>query len=480
MKISVSKPGVGRPRTLVLFAKGKDLLGPWKRLGGNLQKSIDAQAGRDGFKGKPGQVLCFYPGTPAERVIVAGVGGGVLEAGHENLRRAAAEAFKKAVAVSESRIFVLVPNGRESRDLTQAVTEGMLLMAYRFEKYKAKENPTSVKQIILVNGDARGARMGEAYAGGTCVTRDLVNEHAGWLTPRRMAEVARKVCRGLTVQVRDARWIESKGMNALRAVSLGSSEPPRLVHIRYRAPGARKTVALVGKAVTFDSGGLCLKSSEGMLQMKADMSGGATVVGIMSALRKVKPRVNVHGIFGATENMPGQGAYKMRDVIRAMNGKTIEITNTDAEGRVTMADTLSYASTLKPDAIIDMATLTGACVVALGPRWCGILGTNQKLVDALQSSAGRAGERIWQLPLEDEYFEDYLKSEVADMKNAGGRWAGTIQGGLFLKQFVDPKIPWAHIDMAGAALGAAKKHYCTAGASGVLTRTILRYLETFR
>jgi leucyl aminopeptidase len=481
MKISVRTPPKGRVGTLVVFVQGKELLGPWKQLAPGVDKRIEAHAKLENFKGKPDQVLTLYPGDGIERVIAVGVDG-KPEWGFEYLRRAAANAHARAKAVAAESVAVVVPEGTAARAPAQAVTEGFRLAAYSFDKYKNNDDkPKRVEEVSLVVQDEAGARKGvdagQVFSDATCVTRDLVNEHASYMTPRRLAEAAGHACKGLDVKVHDEKWIEKQGMNALRAVSLGSEEPPRFVHISYKSPGAKKSIALVGKGITFDSGGLCIKTAEGMMEMKCDMAGAASVIGIMSALPRLKPKVNVHGIFGATENMPGGGAYKMRDVLRAMNGKTMEITNTDAEGRVILSDALSYASTLKPDAIVDMATLTGAVVVALGPKYSGVMGTDQKLIDSLLDSAKRAGERFWQLPLEQEYFEDSIKSDVADMKNSGGRGGGAIVGGLFLQQFVDPKIPWAHIDIAGPAIFSGGKHYQPAGASGVPVRSILRYLE---
>jgi leucyl aminopeptidase len=232
----------------------------------------------------------------------------------------------------------------------------------------------------------------------------------------------------------------------------------------------------VGKGITFDSGGLCIKPADGMLNMKDDMSGAAAVIGIFSALADLRPRVNVEGIFAATENMPGGAAYKTRDVLRAMNGKTMEIINTDAEGRLVLADALSYASRLKPDEIIDIATLTGACVVALGPEITGIFSRDDRLRDAILDAGRRQGEKLWPLPLEDEYFE-MIKSDVADMKNSGGRYGGSITAALFLREFVADGIAWAHLDIAGPALVESDKPYRPAGGTGVMVRTLLRYLE---
>lgn len=483
MKVTVRKPAKGAAGTLALFVQGGEILGPWKQVAPGIDERIAAQAKLENFKGKPDQVLTVYPGDGIERVIAVGTDG-KPEWGFEYLRRAAANAHARAKAVGAGSVAVVVPDSKASRDAAQAIVEGFRLAAYSFDKYKkqAADTPEPIEEVSLLAADAEGARQGadagQIYSDATCLARDLVNEHASYMTPRRLAEAARHNCKGLDVKVFDEKWIERQGMNALRAVSLGSEEPPRFVHISYKAPGAKRSIALVGKGITFDSGGLCIKTAEGMMEMKCDMAGAAAVIGILSALPRLKLKVNVHGIFGATENMPGGGAYKMRDVIRAMNGKTMEITNTDAEGRVILSDALSYASRLKPDTIVDMATLTGACVVALGPKYSGLMGTDQKLIDSLLDSAKRAGERFWPLPLEQEYFEDSIKSDVADMKNSGGRWGGAIIGGLFLQQFVDPKIPWAHIDIAGPAIFSAAKHYQPAGASGVPVRSILRYLES--
>lgn len=481
LKISAAKLSEDSLDTLVVLVKGKEILGEWKKIDTGLEKAVAHQAALDNFKGKSGQAMVFYPGKPAKRIVAIGTNG-KPEWGDEFLRRAAGEAYSRAKSLGAAQFSLLLPDGR--KETGQAGAEGIRLASYTFEKYKSpKEDkvggPSSATlQSPDPDETRQGIDRGLLGAEATCVARDLVNEHAGYMTPIRLADAAKKSCKGVKVTIRDEKWIEKMGMNALRAVSLGSEEPPRFVHIEYKAPGAKKSVAIVGKGITFDSGGLCIKPPDGMMEMKSDMAGAAAVVGVMSVIARVKPKVSVHGIFGATENMPGGGAYKMRDVIRAMNGKTMEITNTDAEGRVILSDALSYASTLKPDAIVDMATLTGACIVALGPKYSGIFGTDQGLVDGLLRASKEAGERVWQLPLEEEYFEDFLKSEVADMKNSGGRWGGAIQGALFLKQFVDPKIPWAHIDIAGPAMRGTEKYYGPAGASGVIVRTLLRYLES--
>ncbi len=357
--------------------------------------------------------------------------------------------------------------------------EGIALALYEFRRFKSKKDGALKLRGVRVDGDAEGVRLGEIHARATCVARDLVNEPPSECTPRRLAEAARAVARnGIRVRIYDEKRIRKMGMGALLGVASGSAQPPRFVHLEYRAPGARKTVALVGKGITFDSGGLCLKPAEHMLHMKDDMGGAAAVIGIFSALPALKPRVNVHGLFAATENMPGCSAFKTRDVLRAMNGKTIEIINTDAEGRLILSDALVYASRLKPDVLIDLATLTGAIVVALGTDLTGLFSPDVKLRDRLIEAAGGAGEKVWPMPLEEDYAEQ-LKSDVADMKNTGSRYGGAITAALFLKEFVAGVSSWAHLDIAGPCLIEADKPYRPAGGTGVMVRTLLRYLQGF-
>ncbi len=434
------------------------------------------QAARDNnFSGKEKEVLVHYPGKPARRVITAGLGRKDLFT-PERLRRAAALVGLRAKALGLSELSVVPPPG-DRREHAQAVVEGLALALYEFKRYKSRNARLHPLRAVRVDGDREGVRRGDVYAAATCLARDLVNEPPSDCTPRRLAEAARTVARkGIRLRVYDERQIRKMGMGGLLGVAVGSSQPPRFVHLTYRAPGARRTVALVGKGITFDSGGLCIKPADGMLNMKDDMAGAAAVIGVFAALPLLKPRVNVHGIFGATENMPGGSAYKTRDVLRAMNGKTMEIVNTDAEGRLILSDALSYASRLKPDEIIDLATLTGACVVALGPEISAIFTKDAGLRERLLDAAARQGEKLWPLPLEEEYW-DMIKSDVADMKNSGGRSGGAITAALFLREFVDPGIAWAHLDIAGPCLVESDKPYRPAGGTGVMVRTLLRYLE---
>jgi leucyl aminopeptidase len=441
---------------------------------GDLDGFKDA-AKANNFSGKERELLVTYPGKPLKRLIVSGLGK-KDKFSTEKLRRAAAQVAQRARALDLADLSLVPPPGDRVEN-TQAAVEGVALALYEYKRYKSKNSKPLKLHTVRVDGDADAVRRGEIYARATCVTRDLVNDPPSVCTPRYLAEAARKISKkGISIKILDERQIKKLGMGGLEGVAIGSTEPPRFVHMAYKAPGARKTVAIVGKGITFDSGGLCLKPADGMLNMKDDMSGAGAVIGVFSALAELKPRVNVHGIFAATENMPGGSAYKTRDVLRAMNGKTMEIINTDAEGRLVLADALSYACRLKPSEIIDLATLTGACVVALGPDMSAIFTANDKLQKGLLAAAKAEGEKIWPLPLENEYME-MIKSDVADMKNSGGRWGGAITAALFLREFVEEGIPWAHLDIAGPALVESDRPYRPAGGTGVMVRTLLRYLE---
>lgn len=478
--------------TLVLFAFEEENkpLGPWTSIDIRLQSKYVEAAKNEAFKAKEKQVLAFHPadGKPARRVLVAGLGKRSRFDGERLRRAAAAVAGRLKTGPAQADVVVPVEEqvSLDPREQAIAVVEGIALALYEFRKYRSKpgdDNGAPETTRLVVESEkhlasaTEGAHRASIYCRATALTRDLVNEPPSLCTPRHLASVAQSLSkRSITVKVYDEKWIRRMNMGGLLGVSLGSEEPPRFVHLSYRTTEAKKTVALVGKGITFDSGGLCIKTAEGMLHMKNDMAGAAAVIGVMSALGELKPKVNVHGIFGATENMPGGGAYKMRDVLRARNGKTMEIVNTDAEGRVILSDALSYASELKPDELIDLATLTGACVVALGPEITGLFSPDPDLASRIQAAARAAGEKVWPMPVEEDYRE-MIKSDVADMKNSGGRNAGAITAALFLKEFVGEGIPWAHLDIAGPALTETNQPYRPAGGTGVMVRTLLRYLE---
>jgi leucyl aminopeptidase len=360
----------------------------------------------------------------------------------------------------------------------QAFAEGVLLGSYQYSEYKTEKKPCELETVNVVGGNEAGIERGLRTAQATIFARDLINEPAATMTPRRLAEVAQNVAQthGLDITVWDENDIEREGLGGLRGVSLGSAEPARLIQLRYNSPNAKQTIAIVGKGITFDSGGLSLKPSDGMLTMKTDMSGAAAVVATMSALADLKVDANVLGIMCCTENMPGGRAQKLGDVLRTRNGKTIEVANTDAEGRLVLADGLSIAAENKVDVIIDLATLTGAAIVALGREISCVMANNDTLRSAMERAGENAGEPSWPLPLPPEYRK-HIESEIADMKNLGKPGeAGTIAGAMLLKEFVGD-IPWAHLDIAGPARSEVDEGMFVKGATGVGVRTLLELLR---
>jgi leucyl aminopeptidase len=449
---------------------------------------IAAVLGAERFQGKPGAVTHVHlaDGVGASRVVVTGLGSR-KDSGAEMVRRAAALGLRRARDLGARTVALDLLGDRLSvRERAHAAVEGAILGTYVFDRYKREKSDKAVETLRVVAADAKqardvteGARRGQIFAESTWLTRDLINAPANDIHPTYIAEVARQVAREgkLKVKVLERDECAKLGMGAFLGVAQGSPEqPPKFIHLTYTPSGrVAKRVAIIGKGITFDSGGLDLKSAEGMSRMKNDMSGAAAVLGIMKALPKLGAKVEVHGFIAATENMPSGTAFRPGDVLRAMNGTTIEIGNTDAEGRLTLADALCYAAQfVKPQEMIDMATLTGACVVALGSLCSGLMASDQRLADRLLAAARAAGERVWQLPLIDEYKEQF-RSDVADLNNTGGRNGGAITAGLFLREFAGD-IPWAHLDIAGPAFVDKDSPLGPKGATGVAVRTILTYL----
>ena len=459
-----------------------------RQVDGALEGLVSRVLEEERFEGRLGETTHVHTGgrLPVKRVLVVGMGRRA-ECRVETVRRAASAALRRARDLAARRVVTTLLGGRlPARARAQALAEGALLGLYSFDRYKArKDGDRAIEALAVVVPEGReraavrdGLRVAELFAEATSFARDLNNEPANSVTAAALAEAAETVAKAgaLRVRIYDRAACEAMGMGAYLGVNQGSQEPPRFIHLTYVPKRrSRRRVALIGKGITFDSGGLDLKTAEGMAWMKGDMSGAAAVLGVMRVISRLAPAVEVHGLVAATDNMPSGSAIKPGDILRAMNGKTIEVNNTDAEGRLTLADALSYAlREVKPDEMVDIATLTGACSIALGSVCAGVMSNNPALQGRVLRAADAAGERMWPLPLIDDYREG-LKSEVADLKNTGPRPGGAITAALFLREFTGD-TPWAHLDIAGAAFTDKDLPYAPKGGVGFGTRTLLTYV----
>ena len=440
-----------------------------------LGEGLGAAVEGDEFTGKAGSSICYptFGRMKAGRVLLVGLGQGTVD----EVRRAAGMAGN--VARTRGLATVALTFGALDAAATRASIEGFGAGNYRFDRYKpeAERKVTASELRFIGDVDLGAARAAQAVLSGQSLARDLVNETPGKLYPETLAEAARALQDAqLRVEVWDESRISEEGMGGIEAVGQGSVRPARFVHMTWTPPGTpRARIALVGKGVTFDSGGLSLKPSASMQTMRCDMGGAAAVIGAMSAIRAIEPDVEVHGIFGAVENMLGPNSYKLGDVLRMYSGKTVEIHNTDAEGRLVLADCLHYASRLKPDAIVDLATLTGAAVVALGESYTALFSADDTLASTLLTHAADAGESFWRMPLPDHYREK-LKADWGEIKNVGGREGGAITAALFLSEFV-AGAPWAHLDIAGPAFLEKPWRHLVSGGTGAGVATLARWVE---
>lgn len=420
------------------------------------------------FEAKPGQNCLLYSDgkIAAKRVLLVGLGkAGDLKA--DGLRKAAALAATKAVEL-KARSLALCLHTDADAAAGQALAEGACFGAFRYDEYMpeaAKKRPAKLRAVI-VDADAAAAAKLRAGAAAGMITgaaqnyaRAIANRPANVINPVTLAAEARRMARGvegLSCSVMDEKQLTAKKMGGILAVGQGSATPPRLIVLKYTPAKASKnapTVGLVGKAVTFDSGGISLKPGEGMQDMKFDKSGGIAVLGAMQAIARLKPKMTVYGLIPAAENMPSSKSYRPGDIVTTFSGKTVEIQNTDAEGRMILCDAIAYAETLGCSPIVDIATLTGACVVALGQKRAGVMGNDEALVERLKAASAATGERVWHLPCDDEFVEA-MKSKIADLKNTGGKWGGACTAAAFLSQFAG-KAKWAHVDMAGVGVWGA-------------------------
>jgi len=465
-------------------------------LGGQISRLIAAGE----ITGEPASISVIHNaghnGFKPERVAVVGLGK-QEEFELENVRVAAAVAARKARDLKVDSFVTIIhgagSGGLDPDDAARSTIESSILALYRYEQFKeATRSKHEVKALTIVERDAERTRQLEdavALAQTTCeavnFVRDLSVGPGNYITPSYLADCARELARrfGLDVTVWGKDELREHGMNAILGVNQGSSQPPAFVVLRYSAPAATKTLAVVGKGITFDSGGISIKPAEHMEYMRHDMTGAATVLGFIQLAAAARLPVNVTGVFAATENLPSGTAYKPGDVFKAYNGKTMEIVNTDAEGRVILSDSLAYAAEQKPDAIIDFATLTGACQIALGDHATGLMTNNQPLADLLLKAGEKSGDRCWQLPLWKVYGEQ-IKTAMADVRNTGGRRAGAITAGLFLKEFVGD-VPWVHLDIAGTAYADSDQTYVAPynprpGATGVGVRLLWHFCQAWK
>ena len=452
-------------------------------LDGALRRLIDL----GDFEGKHKQTAILYTkdAITAPRLAVVGMGKSD-EFDAEKAREAAGEIACQLRDLGVKTIAILTPSDAPP-EMIQAATEGSLLALYQFNQHKTEglDDVKELDTITFLISDEDGKSplekavvLGSAIARGTTLARDLSNQPGNQLTPTILAKKAQEVAEatGLKCEVFDLAELKEKGFGTLVAVAQGSQEEPRFITLEYIPEGGeRETVVFVGKGITFDTGGISLKPGKGMEEMKHDMSGAAAVLGAMQVIGNIKPDLHVVGLIAASENMPSGTAIKPGDVVTSYSGKTVEIINTDAEGRLVLADALGYAGRYEPQAVIDLATLTGAVIVALGNFTAGMMGTNQDVMNRLQAAGEKTHERVWQLPLWDDYDEQ-IKSDTADVKNVGDGTAGTIAGAVFLKKFAEG-YPWVHLDIAGTAWDMKGSSYVPKTASGFGVRLLVQLAQ---
>jgi leucyl aminopeptidase len=468
---------------VVCVAQGGLTKSPWvKALDQALGGGLVTHAKSAEFEGKQDQLLDVptFARIKPRRVLLLGTGDRA-EPDAARTRATLATGVRAACGSGVKSIGIIVASNDDFRTLG----EGAVLGAYRFTKYFTgdRKPKDELKKIALFSGERvtpaekRALGIGTRVAEAVCLARDAVNEPPNVLYPETLASIARSIAKThkLRIKVLDKRGIKAAGMNLHYAVGQGSSHEPRFIHLTYVPKKKKKKLVFVGKGLTFDSGGLCIKPAPGMGDMKTDMGGAAAVLGLMAAVGTLKPDIEVHGIVGAAENMPDGSAYRPADVFRSLDGKTVEIINTDAEGRLVLADALAYAARLEPDVIIDAATLTGAALVALGKSCSAFYSTDDQLAADLDKAAREAGESFWRMPLLDE-LADQLRSDIADLKHTGDRYGGSITAALFLREFVGNR-PFIHCDVAGPVYAERARGAYPKGATGHPVLTFLRFVE---
>jgi leucyl aminopeptidase len=477
------------------FEDEKEIADTARRLDRNLAGQIKGLLKTGDFSGKHQQLSLIHARSksPVKRILMVGLGKR-KDCTMEKIRQATGKAaqYVRDLGLTSfcAPLIATGLKGTSPAEVAQAVVEGALLGLYQFNVYKTegKESVKSVQEFTLIEENGRrlnevrkAAHLGQILAEATNLARDLGNYPSNYITPTRMAEMSQDIAGelGLESEVLEKPQLEALGMGAFLGVARGSQEPAKFIILKYqglkdqRMKGVRP-IALVGKTITFDTGGISIKPSEKMEQMKYDMMGGATVLCAIKAAAQLKLPVNVVGFMPATENMPSGTAIKPGDVVKTLSGKTVEVINTDAEGRLILADALTYATRYRPNVIVDLATLTGACTVALGHHAIGLLGNHPGLLDVIKKVAQTTGERVWELPLWEDYYEQ-IKSDVADIKNVGGRGGGTITAAAFLSKFVG-NYPWAHLDIASTAWTDENRPYIPKGVTGIGVRLLVNFL----
>lgn len=471
--------------TAVLVGEGTALPNTLKSLDEGTAGALSRLYAAGDFRGKQDETALAWPAGPSARLLLVGLGKPGTDP-RGALRRGAAVAARQARKLGAEGMMLVVADGATTLpagDQAQVMAEGVAQGAWRFDAMKRPpEDPRpELKKVDLLFAEEVlaaaqvGHRVGAAIGAGHALARDLQVLPGNVCTPSHLAAVASDLAHrhGFTLGILDRKGLEAEGMKALLAVAQGGGEEPRFIILEY--PGSDgPPVVLVGKGITFDSGGISIKPADKMEDMKFDMSGAAAVLGAFETIGRLKPKAHVIGLIPSCENMPSGTAYKPGDVVTSHLGKTIEVVNTDAEGRVILCDALSYARRFKPACVIDAATLTGAVVIALGHTAAGVMGTDASLVEGIKAAAARSGERVWELPLWDEY-RDLIKSDIADMKNSGGRPAGTITGAWFLREFTE-EYPWAHLDIAGTAYTDRESPAMVKGPTGMGARLFAEFV----
>ncbi|MGH2735898.1 MAG: leucyl aminopeptidase [Actinomycetota bacterium] len=463
---SFSSPGGAE---LSAAARGLD-----EKLDGQLAEYLKST----GYKGKVGDVAVVptLGRLPARAIVVAGLGPR-REAGPIEVLRASGVLARR---LTERKTVASALHQEIQDGGGRASAAGFVLGSYRFTDYKSDPQPSKLERVLLLGApEMTGIERGLIDADATWLARDLTNIPAADLYPETLADRAGEIAdsAGLELKIFDEKDLEKGGFGGILGVGRGSDRPPRLIELRYKPEGSPTgRIALVGKGITFDTGGLSLKDAKNMETMKTDMGGGAAVLGAMSALGRLRPGVEVVGLVAAAENMPGGNAVKPGDVLRHYGGVTSEVLNTDAEGRLVLGDALAYACEQDIDAVVNVATLTGAMMVALGRKVTGFFANDERLKKEIEQAGEAVGERLWPMPLIDEYRSD-LDSEIADIKNIGSRYGGAVFAALFLREFVKKGVAWAHLDIAGPARAEGDYEEVLKGGTGVATRTLLAWIE---